>query len=72
MARLATAAVRGWGSRSEANERVLLCDGGLEFVVALEVLFVEDFAGVLSARLPMCYMDYLIGIEGQTPVGRGL
>ena len=64
MTALATAAVRRRRTRSQSYEGVFLCDGRLEFVMALEMLFVEDLAGVLAARLLVCYMDYLIGIEG--------
>ena len=71
MAVLTVATVGSWGSRGEADEGVLLSDGGLQFVVALEVLFVEHLAGVLSTGFLVRDMDDLIGSASQSPMGRG-
>ena len=37
-------------ARAKADESVFLCDSGIEFVIALEVTFVEHFDRVFLSR----------------------
>lgn len=58
-------------ARTEPNESVLLCKGGLQFIMTSEVAFVENFNRVFFARSFECSVHNLARKVSVRPTNEG-